>query len=59
MPLPCTVFLRLMGLPLEDLDIFLAVKDDIIRPPGCTIEEQAPARRKARPRTSTPTSTPR
>jgi cytochrome P450 len=46
-PLPCRVFLRLMGLPLEDLDIFLAVKDDIIRPPGLTMEEQAPARKKA------------
>jgi cytochrome P450 len=46
-PLPCRVFLRLMGLPLEDLDIFLAVKDDIIRPPGFTIEEQAPARKAA------------
>ena len=32
MPLPCTVFLRLMGLPLEDLDLFLRFKDGIIRP---------------------------
>lgn len=31
-PLPCTVFLRLMGLPLEDLDLFLRFKDGIIRP---------------------------
>src|SRR5579884_1255852 len=30
-PLPCTVFLRLMGLPLEDLDFFLRIKDGIIR----------------------------
>ena len=45
-PLPCTVFLRLMGLPLEDLDIFLAMKDEIIRPPGDTMEEQAPTRKK-------------
>src|SRR5579864_6084001 len=30
-PLPCRVFLRLMGLPLADLDVFLEVKDDIIR----------------------------
>src|SRR6202163_3934996 len=44
-PLPCRVFLRLMGLPLADLDIFLAVKDDIIRPPGVTLDEQAPARK--------------
>jgi cytochrome P450 len=46
-PLPCRVFLRLMGLPLADLDVFLEVKDDIIRPPGVTIEEQAPARKRA------------
>lgn len=30
-PLPCTVFLRLLGLPLEDLDFFLQMKDGIIR----------------------------
>jgi len=45
--LPCRVFLRLMGLPLSDLDIFLAVKDEIIRPPGLTMEEQAPHRKAA------------
>jgi cytochrome P450 len=31
-PLPCTVFLRLMGLPRADLDSFLELKDGIIRP---------------------------
>jgi cytochrome P450 len=31
-PMPCTVFLRLLGLPLEDLDLFLELKDGIIRP---------------------------
>lgn len=45
-PLPCTVFLKMMGLPLEDLDKFLAMKEGIIRPPGATIEEQDPIRRK-------------
>ena len=30
-PLPCTAFLHLMGLPLSDLDLFLQFKDDIIR----------------------------
>jgi len=45
-PLPCTVFLRLMGLPLEDLDQFLEMKDGIIRPPGLTQEEQAPTRQR-------------
>jgi cytochrome P450 len=46
-PLPCTVFLRLMGLPYSDLDVFLAAKDDIIRPDGMTMEDQAPARAAA------------
>lgn len=35
-PLPCTVFLALMGLPLEDLGLFLRFKNDIIRPVGDT-----------------------
>lgn len=30
-PLPCTVFLRLLGLPLDDLDLFLGIKDGIVR----------------------------
>ncbi|HET6963320.1 MAG TPA: cytochrome P450 [Acidimicrobiales bacterium] len=30
-PLPCTVFLRLLGLPLDDLDLFLRIKEGIIR----------------------------
>ena len=33
-PLPCTVFLALLGLPQGDLPLFLRIKDDIIRPPG-------------------------
>jgi cytochrome P450 len=37
-PLPCTVFLRLLGLPIEDLDVFLEFKDNIIRPGGADIE---------------------
>jgi len=31
-PLPCSVFLSLLGLPIEDLDLFLEMKDGIIRP---------------------------
>jgi cytochrome P450 len=31
-PLPSQVFLTLLGLPLEELDTFLAMKDGIIRP---------------------------
>lgn len=33
-PLPCTVFLQLLGLPLEDLEKFLLWKDGVIRPEG-------------------------
>ena len=33
-PLPCTVFLQLLGLPLEDLHQFLEWKDGVIRPEG-------------------------
>src|SRR5215211_4747926 len=33
-PLPCTVFLALMGLPQEQLGDFLRMKDGIIRPEG-------------------------
>lgn len=35
-PLPCTVFLQLLGLPLDDLDTFLEWKDGVIRPAGAT-----------------------
>src|ERR1700744_277899 len=35
-PLPCTVFLQLLGLPLEDLDQFLEWKDGVIRPEGAS-----------------------
>jgi len=31
-PLPCSAFLEVMGLPQEDLDLFLELKDSIIRP---------------------------
>jgi len=31
-PLPCNAFLSLMGLPASDLDLFLELKDGIIRP---------------------------
>ncbi|MCZ7524937.1 MAG: cytochrome P450 [Acidimicrobiia bacterium] len=37
-PLPCTVFLRLLGLPQEDLGLFLRFKDDIIRPGGGALD---------------------
>jgi cytochrome P450 len=41
-PLPCTVFLQLLGLPLEDLEKFLAWKDAVIRPEGA----QGPAQHR-------------
>jgi cytochrome P450 len=31
-PLPCGAFLSLLGLPHSDLELFLQIKDDIIRP---------------------------
>ncbi len=39
-PFPCTVFLRLMGLPHEDLDLFLRFKNNIIRPKAGDLEAQ-------------------
>jgi cytochrome P450 len=39
-PLPCTVFLQLLGLPLADLDKFLEWKDGVIRPEGVVSPEQ-------------------
>ena len=33
-PLPCTVFLCLMGLPLEDLDVFIDLKERLLRGGG-------------------------
>ncbi|HME48679.1 cytochrome P450 [Mycobacterium sp.] len=39
-PLPCTVFLRLLGLPLEDLDTLLIWKDGVIRPEGAGAPQQ-------------------
>lgn len=38
-PLPSAVFLKMMGMPISDLDMFLQMKDAIIRPQGTTMEE--------------------
>lgn len=42
-PLPCSAFLHLLGLPLSDLDLFLSLKDGIIRPqklrPGIALDQ--------------------
>lgn len=39
-PLPSTIFLTLMGLPLSDLDEFLAAKEGMIRPEGADAQER-------------------
>ena len=38
-PLPSSVFLATMGMPMSDLDSFLEMKDRIVRPGGATQEE--------------------
>jgi cytochrome P450 len=38
-PLPSSVFLALVGLPLSELDSFLAMKDGILRPTGNDLDE--------------------
>ena len=38
-PVPCTMFLRLLGLPAEHMDTFVRWKDAIIRPEATTPEE--------------------
>ncbi len=39
-PLPSTIFLELLGLPVSRVDEFLALKDGIIRPPARSWEER-------------------
>ncbi len=39
-PLPTTVFLQLLGLPVSRAKEFIALKDGIIRPPVSTLEER-------------------
>jgi cytochrome P450 len=46
-PLPCTAFLALMGLPQEELDLFLKLKDGIIRPQTTTNDPDEPGRVRA------------
>jgi len=43
-PFPSSVFLGLMGLPWEELDTFLRLKDGIMRPGGATTDAEDPAR---------------
>ncbi|MDQ1360393.1 MAG: hypothetical protein QOJ44_770 [Acidimicrobiaceae bacterium] len=44
-PLPSSVFLRLLGLPLSDLDMFLGMKNGILRPQVSDLEEMKAAQR--------------
>ena len=39
-PLPSTIFLRLFGMPLEDMDFLIAMKDRILKNEGVTMEER-------------------
>ena len=39
-PLPSTIFLELLGLPVSRVSEFLALKDGIIRPPARSLEER-------------------
>lgn len=38
-PLPSSVFLRLIGMPVSELPMFLAMKDGILRPQGADMDE--------------------
>jgi cytochrome P450 len=46
-PIPSTIFITMLGLPVSDLDYFLQFKDYAIRAPGETIEEQEANRDQA------------
>lgn len=46
-PLPSAVFLRLVGLPLSQLDMFLDMKDGILRPAGADLDEVAASQKVA------------
>ncbi len=39
-PLPSTIFLRLFGMPLEDTDCLVAMKDRILKNEGATMEDK-------------------
>ena len=43
-PLPCTIFLELLGLPLDDLDFLLWFKNGVIRPDDDDHRSEASAR---------------
>ncbi len=39
-PLPAHIFIDLLGLPTDDLPIFLEFKEAVVRPQGATVDEQ-------------------
>jgi cytochrome P450 len=45
-PLPSAVFLGLLGLPLSDLDMFLGMKNGILRPAGDDLEAMQASQRE-------------
>ncbi len=55
-PLPSSVFLALVGLPLSELESFLAMKDGILRPSGTISRRSRPirGRRRRGSRTTSP-----
>jgi cytochrome P450 len=46
-PIPCGTFLRLLGLPLERLDEFIVMKDELIRPVASEKEDADAIRTRA------------
>jgi cytochrome P450 len=46
-PLPCNIFVSVLGLPSEDLPILLTFKESVIRPQGDTPEERFVFQRQA------------
>jgi cytochrome P450 len=45
-PLPTAIFLGILGLPMEDLEQFLTMKDNLIRPAGATVEDRQALRER-------------
>ncbi len=47
-PLPCLVFMQLMGFPLEEFETFVDIKERILRGGGESFQSQDPVQRQAR-----------
>jgi cytochrome P450 len=46
-PIPCGTFLRLLGLPIERLDEFIVMKDNLVRPTSTATEDATAIRTRA------------